>query len=79
MIANWKTTLAGLISAMAMAAANYSGPNTWQGYVACLVPAILGALAKDFDTHSTATQVQVATVQANDAANIAAINAANKN
>jgi hypothetical protein len=73
MITNWKTTFAGLIGAVAMAAANYSGPNTWQGYVACLVPVILGALAKDFDTHSTQAQVQVATNQAQDAA-IAAAN-----
>ena len=58
---NWKTSLAGLIGTLAMAAANYSGPQTWQGYVACLVPVALGALAKDFDTHSTAAQVHTAT------------------
>ena len=50
---NWKTSLAGLIGALAMAAANYSGEKTWQGYIACLVPIVLGVLAKDFDTHST--------------------------
>jgi hypothetical protein len=61
---NWKTTLAGVIGALAMALANYSGANTWQGYVACLVPVVLGALAKDFNTHSTVTQVQTATNQA---------------
>ncbi len=70
---NWKTSLAGLLGAVAMAAANYSGPNTWQGYVACLVPVVLGVLAKDFDTHSTQDQVQMATTQANTAA----LNAAN--
>jgi hypothetical protein len=64
-MSNWKTTLAGVIGALAMAAANYSGPNTWQGYVACLVPVVLGALAKDFDVHSTANEVQGATVTAN--------------
>jgi hypothetical protein len=71
---NWKTTVAGLLTALIMAAANYSGPNTWQGYLACLGPIALGVLAKDFDTHSTQTQVSVATKQANDAS-IAAINA----
>ena len=74
MRANWKTTFAGLIGALAMAGANYSGPNTWQGYVACLVPVALGFLAKDFDTHSTATQVATSTAEAN----IAALDAANK-
>ena len=69
---SWKTTLAGLIGALAMAAANYSGENTWQGYVACLVPVALGFLAKDYNTHSTATQVETATVKANtDALNAA--------
>ena len=71
---NWKTTLAGVIGALAVAFANYSGPNTWQGYVASLVPAVLGFLAKDFDTHSTVAQTQAATV----AVNTAAIEAANK-
>ena len=70
---NWKTTVAGLLTALIMAAANYSGPNTWQGYLACLGPVALGVLAKDFDTNSTQTQVSVATKQANDAS-IAAIN-----
>ena len=70
---NWKTTVAGLLTALIMAAANYSGPNTWQGYLACLGPVALGVLAKDFDVHSTQTQVTVATKQANDAS-IAAIN-----
>ena len=70
---NWKTTLAGLISALLMAAANYAGPKTWQGYVACLAPIALGFLAKDFDTHSTVAQTQTATNQAQ----AAAIDAAN--
>ncbi len=70
---NWKTSLAGLIGALAMAAANYSGEKTWQGYVACLVPIVLGVLAKDFDTHSTVEQTQTATTEAH-AAELAAIN-----
>jgi len=74
---NWKTTLAGLIGTLAMAAANYSGPNTWQGYVACLVPVALGFLAKDYNTHSTETQVIVATKQADAKIDAAALNAAN--
>jgi hypothetical protein len=70
---NWKTTAAGVLAAVAMAWANYSGANTWQGYLSCLGPVVIGALAKDWNTHSTETQVQVATVQAKDAA-IAAVN-----
>ena len=61
---NWKTSLIGAIGALLMAAANYSGTKTWQGYVACLVPVALGLFAKDFDTHSTETQVQTATAVA---------------
>ena len=63
---NWKTTAAGILAAVAMAWGNYAGANTWQGYVSCLGPVILGALAKDWNTHSTVTQVQTATVQADD-------------
>ena len=62
---NWKTSLAGLATALIMAAANYRGPNTWQGYLTCLGPIAIGVLAKDFDTHSTAAEVSTAT--ANDA------------
>jgi hypothetical protein len=71
---NWKTTLAGLIGTLASAAANYSGPNTWQGYVASFAPLILGFLAKDFDTHSIVEQTQTATIKETDAA----LNAVNK-
>ena len=75
---NWKTSLIGAIGALLMAAANYSGPHTWQGYVACLVPLALGLYAKDFDTHSTETQVLTATIDANAAAKAAALDSANK-
>jgi hypothetical protein len=68
MSSNWKTTVAGFVGGLLMGAANYSGERTWQGYVACLVPVALGILAKDFNTHSTETEVVVATVQANTAA-----------
>ena len=61
---NWKTSLIGAIGALLMAAANYSGEKTWQGYLACLVPVALGLFAKDFDTHSTETQVATATAVA---------------
>ena len=71
---NWKTSLIGAIGALLMAAANYSGPHTWQGYVACLVPLALGLYAKDFDTHSTDLEVAVSTKQTDDAA-LAAANA----
>jgi len=63
---NWKTSLAGLLCTLAMAIANYSGPNTWQGYVQSLVPVVLGFLAKDYDSHSTQTQVNTATDSAKD-------------
>jgi hypothetical protein len=46
---NWKTSLVGLIGTLAMAAANYAGPHTWQGYVASLAPVAIGFLAKDFN------------------------------
>ena len=46
---NWKTTLAGLIAGIAVAFANYAGPNTWQGYLAALGPVVIGILAKDFN------------------------------
>ena len=74
---SWKTTVAGLIGALAMAAANYSGPNTWQGYVASLVPAALGFLSKDFNTHSTPAQVQTAGKEAAKEATADAVAAAN--
>lgn len=50
---NWKTTVAGLIAGVAMAAANYAGPNTWQGYLAALGPVAIGILAKDFNVTGT--------------------------
>ena len=71
---NWKTTAAGLIAAIAYALANYTGRNDWQGYVGAAAIAALGFLSKDFNTHSTETQVQVATIQAKDDA-LAAANA----
>ncbi|HUD75082.1 MAG TPA: hypothetical protein VMQ76_08415 [Terracidiphilus sp.] len=73
MPANWKTSLIGAIGALLMAAANYSGEHTWQGYVACLVPVALGLFAKDFDAHSTVAQTQTATIEAH-AVDLAAIN-----
>jgi hypothetical protein len=66
-VKNWKTSLIGAIGSLLMVAANYSGPKTWQGYVACLVPVALGLYAKDFDTHSTQAQVATATTDAHDA------------
>jgi hypothetical protein len=50
---NWKTTLAGLIGTLLMAAANYAGPKTWQGYLAALAPVAIGILAKDFNVTGT--------------------------
>ena len=65
---NWKTTLAGLIGAVAYGLANYTGRNDWQGYVGAAAIAALGFMSKDFNTHSTKAQTQTATEQANDAA-----------
>ena len=70
---NWKTTVAGILVAVGYALQNYAGANTWQGYATALAIAVLGAVAKDFDVHSTATQVAVSTKQA-DAAIVNAIN-----
>ena len=72
---NWKTTLAGLIGALAFALQNYNGANTWQGYLGAFAVAAAGFLAKDFDTHSTETQVQTATAVAQADA-VAAANSA---
>jgi hypothetical protein len=71
---NWKTTVAGLIAAIALALANYTGRNDWQGYVGVAAIAALGVLSKDFNTHSTDLEVAVSTKQADDAA-LAAANA----
>ena len=46
---NWKTTLAGCAFAAIMALANYKGANTWQGYLACVGPVVIGVLSKDFN------------------------------
>ena len=70
---NWKTSLAGLIGALAFALQNYNGANTWQGYLGAFAVATAGFLAKDFDTHSTVEQTQTATIEAADSA-IAAVN-----
>lgn len=70
---NWKTTLAGLIGALAFALQNYNGANTWQGYLGAFAVAAAGFLAKDFDTRSTVEQTQTATIEAVDSA-IAAVN-----
>ena len=70
---SWKTTVAGVLTAVALAWANYSGANTWQGYIACLGPVALGAFAKDWNTHSTVAQTETATAEAHADA-IAAVN-----
>ena len=70
---NWKTSLAGALAGGFFALQNYSGANTWQGYLIAFTLAVGGLLAKDYDTHSTVAQTQTATTQANEAA-VAAIN-----
>lgn len=70
---NWKTTAVGCALAIFQALSTYQGSKSWWGYGIAVGLAAFGFLAKDFNTHSTETQVQVATVQANDAA-IAAVN-----
>lgn len=44
---NWRTTICGIVIAVAGAVANYNGQNNWQGYVGCIGVALLGYLAKD--------------------------------
>jgi hypothetical protein len=61
---NWKTTLCGAAIAALMALSNYNGANTWQGYAQALGVAALGALAKDFDQHSTVAETQQASLNA---------------
>jgi hypothetical protein len=70
---NWKTTLFGVIAAIATALSNYNGSNNWQGYVAAAAIAAFGFISKDFNTHSTVAQTQEATVKETDDA-IAAAN-----
>jgi hypothetical protein len=67
MPANWKTSLAGIVCAVAYALANYTGRNDWQGYLGAAAIAALGVLSKDFDAHSTVAQTQTATKEENDA------------
>ena len=54
---NWKTTLFGLIGGVALALANYSGANTWNGYLAAAAVAAIGILAKDFNVNLSADEI----------------------
>jgi hypothetical protein len=68
---NWKTNLAGIIGGIASLGAI---AGTMAGYlppkyaaiavgIATTATAIGNLMSKDYDTHSTATEVQVATVE----------------
>lgn len=46
---NWKTTACGLVIALALAVQNYTGANTWQGWVGVLGAAALGFFSKDMN------------------------------
>jgi hypothetical protein len=54
---NWKTTVAGLVTGGLLAWANYSGPNTRQGYISAIGLAVIGILAKDFDVQLNANEL----------------------
>ena len=75
---NWKTTAVGCGLAIFQALNTYQGSKSWWGYGIAVGLAAFGVLAKDFNTHSTQTQVNDATVEAHDAAQATALDAANK-
>lgn len=68
---NWKTTLGGILLAIGTAALGAPIPETYRwipGVVSSIGGALLGLAAKDFNTHSTAEEVQKATVEKLDEA-----------
>lgn len=62
-LTNWKTTLIGLVPLLLQSLVSSGVLNTSAapGWITSLVVAALGAVAKDFDVHSTTAQVQQAT------------------
>ncbi len=63
---NWKTTLGGLLLAVGTAALGAPIPEKYRwapGVVSALGGALLGMTAKDYNVHSTAKEVQIATVE----------------
>lgn len=47
---NWKTTICGLVMAVAQALQTYTSPNhSWKGYLVAAGMAAFGFLSKDFD------------------------------
>jgi hypothetical protein len=64
---NWKTTLGGILMALGTIAQTTPIPPQYSwipSLIAALGGAITGVSAKDFDTHSTMSQVQEATKEA---------------
>jgi hypothetical protein len=63
---SWKTTLGGLLLAVGTAALGAPIPEKYRwapGVVSAIGGALLGMTAKDYNVHSTANEVQIATVE----------------
>ncbi|MES2366794.1 MAG: hypothetical protein V4563_13010 [Pseudomonadota bacterium] len=63
---NWKTTLGGLLLAIGTAALGAPIPENYKwipGVVSAIGGGLLGMTAKDFNTHSTVKEVEVATIE----------------
>lgn len=63
---NWKTTVGGLLLAIGTASLGAPIPEKYRwipGVVSAIGGAMLGLVAKDFNTHSTADEVKTATVE----------------
>lgn len=67
---NWKTTIGGIISAIGLAGSSVPGvPEEYRWIFAVLSAAgiiLMGATAKDFNTHSTVAEVERATATKKD-------------
>jgi hypothetical protein len=63
---NWKTTLGGILLAIGTAALGAPIPEKYRwipGVLSAAGGALLGLTAKDYNVHSTAKEVQKATVE----------------
>ncbi len=63
---NWKTTLGGILLAIGTASLGAPIPENYKwipGVVSAIGGTLLGLTAKDFNTHSTVKEVEIATVE----------------
>ena len=58
-MANYKTTIIGIVMAVLMAMQTYDGSKGWKGYAMAAAMAIFGFMAKDFNvTGGTVTNTK---------------------